>query len=155
MIPNPLETFPFQQRWNDFLDRTPDQNAEHTAVLPIDQLDQVAINKINFEVDKFLWNRDVQDFWCCRANGDCEDKSLEKRRRLNSELGIDLGAMSLTICLNKRRQVHAVLCLRTDAGDYILDNENRFILPWEMTSIRRWLYRQTGGNSWESCRVVE
>lgn len=39
--------------------------------------------------------------------------------------------------------IHAVLNLRTGAGDYLLDNENRFILPWHLTSMKRWLYRQT------------
>ncbi len=153
MTSSDLERFPFQNRWDDFLTRTPDQTAAAVTTLAFDQIDQIAINKINFGVDKFMWNRDAQDFWVCRANGDCEDKALEKRRLLHSELGINLGAMSLTICMNRRRQVHAVLCLRTDAGDYILDNENKFILPWEMTSIKRWLYRHTENNNWESCRI--
>lgn len=153
MVSTELEHFPFQDKWDDFLVRSPDQNADEIAVLEFDQLDQVAINRINFETDKFLWNRDVQDFWTCRANGDCEDKALEKRRRLQEELGLDAGALSLTICLNRRRQIHAVLCLRTDKGDYILDNENKFILPWQMTTIRRWLYRHRADKNWENCRT--
>lgn len=153
MAATDLEHFPFQDKWDDFLRRNPDQNAYEVTAAVFDSLDQIAINKINFETDKFLWNRDAQDYWTCRANGDCEDKALEKRRRLHSDLGLDLGALSLTICLNWRRQIHAVLCLRTDRGDYILDNENKFILPWQLTSIKRWMYRHRVDRQWENCRL--
>jgi len=121
-------------KWNDFCLNYPDQSSETYEQVEID--DQRSINIINYEVNREKYHKDDVDKWICSATGDCEDKALEKRRRLNRELGIPLGAMSLAICKNRNNITHAVLCLHTTAGDYILDNENAMILPWEITGLR-------------------
>ena len=42
--------------------------------------------------------------------------------------------MRMTVVINARSDGHAVLMLRTDRGDFILDNETDAILPWDGTA---------------------
>ncbi|MFA5592544.1 MAG: transglutaminase-like cysteine peptidase [Micavibrio sp.] len=53
--------------------------------------------------------------------GDCEDYVLEKRRLLIGA-GFPRSAALLTVVRKPDGEGHAVLTLRTDRGDYILDN---------------------------------
>lgn len=66
------------------------------------------------------------------GSGDCEDYQLQKRRRLVA-LGIPRRAMPMTVVLDERNEGHAVLMIRTDRGDYILDNKRNDVLPWVQT----------------------
>ena len=53
--------------------------------------------------------------------GDCEDYVLEKRRELN-RLGMSLADLLITVVRKPDGEGHAVLTVRTDKGDYVLDN---------------------------------
>ena len=64
--------------------------------------------------------------------GDCEDYVLLKRRML-IQSGWPRGALLVTVVRNEKDEVHAVLTVTTDKGDYILDNENKNILLWSKT----------------------
>jgi predicted transglutaminase-like cysteine proteinase len=64
--------------------------------------------------------------------GDCEDFQLLKRRML-SERGIPRRAMRMTVVIDELGEGHAVLMVRTDRGDYILDNKTSAVLPWDQT----------------------
>jgi predicted transglutaminase-like cysteine proteinase len=64
--------------------------------------------------------------------GDCEDYVLQKRRLLEEE-GIPLSNLLITVVRKSDGEGHAVLTVRTDQGDYVLDNLNNKILPWEQT----------------------
>lgn len=66
------------------------------------------------------------------GTGDCEDYQLLKRRKLTM-LGIPRRAMVMTVVLDERNEGHAVLMLRTDRGDFILDNKRDEILSWHRT----------------------
>lgn len=66
------------------------------------------------------------------GSGDCEDYQLLKRRRLVA-LGIPRRAMPMTVVLDERNEGHAVLMVRTDRGDFILDNKRNDVLPWVQT----------------------
>jgi predicted transglutaminase-like cysteine proteinase len=39
----------------------------------------------------------------------------------------------MTVVIDELGEGHAVLTIRTDRGDYILDNKTSAILPWDQT----------------------
>ncbi len=84
--------------------------------------------------------------------GDCEDYVLEKRREL-SRMGITLADLLITVVRKPDGEGHAVLTVRTDKCDYILDNLNDAVRPWEETGYR-FLKRQAIDNTgrWVSIR---
>jgi predicted transglutaminase-like cysteine proteinase len=64
--------------------------------------------------------------------GDCEDYQLLKRKTL-VERGIPRRALRMTVVIDEQNEGHAVLMVRTDRGDFILDNKTSTVLPWEQT----------------------
>lgn len=66
------------------------------------------------------------------GKGDCEDYALLKRQRLIAA-GLPRRALLMTVVLDEQRAGHAVLMVRTDRGDLILDNKRDAILPWTQT----------------------
>lgn len=79
--------------------------------------------------DSRQWGQ--EDRWNYPDNGagDCEDYALLKRRMLLNE-DFPLQSLLLTVVRNREGEGHAVLMVRTDRGDFILDNLNSEILPW-------------------------
>ena len=67
--------------------------------------------------------------------GDCEDYALVKRRLLLAA-GFPLGALLMTVVRDENMDGHAVLTVRTDRGDIILDNMNDELLLWWRTPYR-------------------
>ena len=59
--------------------------------------------------------------------GDCEDFQLLKRRRL-AEKGLPHRAMRMAVVLDEAGEGHAVLVVRTDRGDLVLDNMAKVVL---------------------------
>ncbi|HYA04597.1 MAG TPA: transglutaminase-like cysteine peptidase [Xanthobacteraceae bacterium] len=67
--------------------------------------------------------------------GDCEDYVLQKRRMLMQE-GWPREALLITVVRDQHGDGHAILTVKTDNGEYILDNETNDILLWSDTSYR-------------------
>jgi predicted transglutaminase-like cysteine proteinase len=84
--------------------------------------------------------------------GDCEDYVLEKRREL-SRMGISLADLLITVVRKPDGEGHSVLTVRTDKGDYILDNLTDKVKAWDATGYR-YLKRQAIDNTgrWVSIR---
>ena len=61
--------------------------------------------------------------------GDCEDYVLLKRRML-MEAGWPRAALLITVVREKNGNGHAVLTVKTDKGEFILDNQEERILLW-------------------------
>ena len=82
--------------------------------------------------------------------GDCEDYALLKRRML-IQAGWPREALLMTVVREKNGNGHAVLTVKTDKGEFILDNQNEQILLWSETSYR-FVKRQsqTDPNLWVS-----
>ena len=92
-----------------------------------------AINRrIKPITDRKHWG--VVDRWDIPDDGwgDCEDYQLLKRKLL-AEQGLPRRAMRMTVVQDDRGEGHAVLMVRTDRGDFILDNQRAAILPWTRT----------------------
>lgn len=82
--------------------------------------------------------------------GDCEDYVLLKRKLL-MQAGWPREALLVTVVRERSGDGHAVLTVKTDKGEFILDNQNPEILLWSETSYR-FVKRQsqTDQNVWVS-----
>ncbi|MBV9260608.1 MAG: transglutaminase-like cysteine peptidase, partial [Pseudolabrys sp.] len=67
--------------------------------------------------------------------GDCEDYVLLKRKML-MKAGWPREALLITVVRDKKGEGHAVLTVKTDKGEYILDNQESEILVWSATGYR-------------------
>ena len=94
--------------------------------------------------DQDLWG--VEEKWSYPTNkGDCEDYVLLKQRMLE-ERGVTASSLFITVVRQKNGDGHAVLAVRTDRGDFVLDNLETKILPWNKTEYR-FLKRQSERNA--------
>ncbi len=84
------------------------------------------------QTDQDHWG--VPDSWDIPTDGagDCEDYQLLKRKLL-IEAGLPRRAMRMTVVIDEKREGHAVLMVRTDRGDFVLDNKTSAVLPWHET----------------------
>jgi predicted transglutaminase-like cysteine proteinase len=69
------------------------------------------------------------------GRGDCEDYVLLKRRML-MQAGWPREALLITVVRDKKGEGHAVLTVKTDKGDFVLDNQEESILLWSDTGYR-------------------
>jgi predicted transglutaminase-like cysteine proteinase len=67
--------------------------------------------------------------------GDCEDYVLLKRRML-TQAGWPREALLVTVVRDKKGDGHAVLTIKTNRGEFILDNQVNDILAWNKTGYR-------------------
>jgi predicted transglutaminase-like cysteine proteinase len=66
------------------------------------------------------------------GSGDCEDYQLLKRKLL-ADAGLPRRAMRMTVVIDEKNEGHAVLMVRTDRGDFVLDNKTDSVTPWFQT----------------------
>jgi predicted transglutaminase-like cysteine proteinase len=104
-----------------------------------------AVNmRIRPATDLDIYNKD--EVWSYPIRfGDCEDYVLLKRRALMDK-GISPADLLITVVRKPDGEGHAVLTVRTDRGDFILDNLNEEVLSWESTDYR-YLKRQSSEHS--------
>ncbi|HVY52167.1 MAG TPA: transglutaminase-like cysteine peptidase [Devosia sp.] len=99
------------------------------------------------ETDEDLYH--VAEYWTYPdGRGDCEDIALEKQKRL-IESGWDPSTLLMTVVRERDGSGHAVLMVRTDRGDLVLDNQNGRVLLWKDTNyefIKR--QSQTDAGKW-------
>jgi len=67
--------------------------------------------------------------------GDCEDYVLQKRKML-MQAGWPREALLITVVRDKNGDGHAVLTVKTDKGEYILDNQTDEVRLWSDTGYR-------------------
>ena len=93
-------------------------------------------NRVNKEIEPITdmdhWG--VIERWDMAEDGkgDCEEYVNIKRKRL-VEAGIARRALRVVVVIDEENAGHAVLMLRTDKGDFILDNKRNAILAWHQT----------------------
>lgn len=82
------------------------------------------------------------DNWSLEArSGNCNDYAIQKRDAL-AQRGFPVSALSLATVMTRSGQGHLVLTVRTNRGDYVLDNLNPGVLPWNALHYA-WLKRQS------------
>ena len=129
--------------WVKFCDQFPAECAVDTSEPAVVSLTQdtwnsiVSVNRsVNRRIkpvtDKAHWG--LVDRWEFPDDGmgDCEDFQLLKRKLL-VERGLPRRAMRMTVVIDEIGEGHAVLMVRTDRGDFILDNKTNAVLPWNQT----------------------
>lgn len=145
ITPLGLETsIPFG--WVDFCQRHPEECQDNDQVAQDINLTSEALRKIsqiNVQVNKSIDPITDQDQWGVidqwdfpnQGRGDCEDYALLKRQKL-IESGFPKSALLLTVVKEQNGDGHSVLTLKTDRGDYVLDNLNNQVKPWNKTNYR-------------------
>ena len=101
--------------------------------------------------DMQIWGR--EELWSFPGDvGDCEDFVLAKRDRLMT-MGFHASNLLITVVRQPNGEGHAVLTVRTDRGDFILDNLVGTIADWRdtpYTYLKRQSTRHAG--RWETVR---
>jgi predicted transglutaminase-like cysteine proteinase len=69
------------------------------------------------------------------GKGDCEDYALLKRKML-IDLGFPRQALLMTVVKDGEAEGHAILTVKTDKGEFVLDNLNDEMRPWNATGYR-------------------
>jgi predicted transglutaminase-like cysteine proteinase len=97
----------------------------------------------------------TMEFWSYPdgAGGDCEDYVLLKRRMLNLQ-GMSLSNLLITVVKKKDGEGHAVLTVKTDKGDYVLDNLNDELKLWSETGYR-FIKRQSSKDTGRWVAILE
>ncbi len=146
--------------WTRFCDGNPaecivDRNEPETIKLTRTIWQKiVAVNvEVNAAIrpvtDEDHWG--VPDVWSYPTDGqgDCEDYQLLKRKLL-VEAGLPRRALRMTVVIDERGDGHAVLMVRTDRGDFILDNKHQSVLPWHQTGYVYIKREGQDGRAWAS-----
>ncbi len=132
--------------WIEFCSDNPRECAT-SATLPRDVVltnkawkDLTRINKWVNETVRPITDQDhwgVIEKWSYPddGKGDCEDYVLLKRRML-MQAGWPREALLITVVRERNGDGHAVLTVKTDRGEFILDNQVQDILLWSDTSYR-------------------
>lgn len=112
---------------------------------------------VNAEVNAAITPMTDEDHWATAdlwdypndGRGDCEDYQLLKRKRL-VEKGLPHRALRMTVVIDEKGDGHAVLMVRTDRGDFILDNKRKAVLPWHQTGYVFVKRESADGPGWTS-----
>ena len=83
------------------------------------------------------------------SKGDCEDYQLLKRKML-VDAGLPRRAIRMTVVIDEEGQGHAVMMVRTDRGDFVLDNKRDAVLTWEKTQYTYIKRESQAGVGWVS-----
>ena len=102
----------------------------NTTITPVTDIDQYGVDEV--------WTYPTS------GRGDCEDYVLLKKQLL-IRAGLPASALLITVVRDRKGDGHAILTVRTDRGDYILDNETDEIRLWHQTGYR-FVKRQSQGD---------
>jgi predicted transglutaminase-like cysteine proteinase len=130
--------------WTAFCERYAgecDVNAFEPASVTLSAKLWRTLNAVNQKVNSTIKPTTDQDHWGLvdrwdlptDGRGDCEDIQLQKRKILVEQYGVPKRALRMTVVIDEQGEGHAVLMVRTDEGELILDNKRDAILPWHQT----------------------
>ncbi|MCF6344596.1 MAG: transglutaminase-like cysteine peptidase [Devosiaceae bacterium] len=95
-------------------------------------------SQVNRKVNRAIRPRNDRgiDKWSLNSRyGDCEDYVISKRAML-IKAGVHSGALRIATAVTKEGIGHAVLIIRTNKGDFALDNRTNTIKLWNKTGLR-------------------
>jgi predicted transglutaminase-like cysteine proteinase len=92
---------------------------------------------VNAQVNRSIRPRHEQgDTWSINpAYGDCDDYAMTKRHKL-LRAGIPASALKIAVVRTRRGEGHAILIVKTTAGEFALDNIRKSIVPRHRTGYR-------------------
>jgi len=146
--------------WTEFCKRYPTEctvDASQPAIITLMATTWNTILEVNRRVNKSVRSLPDRDHWGVTdrwdlaedGSGDCEDFQLLKRKLL-AEAGLPRRAMRMTVVIDEVDDGHAVLMIRTDRGDFILDNKTNAVLPWSKTGYIFVKHEGQDGTAWVS-----
>jgi predicted transglutaminase-like cysteine proteinase len=126
--------------WVEFCRRAPSEcqvDTSEPAQIALSPKVWQTITTINRQVNEAIKPKTDEEHWGVADKwdlptdgyGDCEDYQLLKRKLL-TEAGFPRRAMRMTVVVDEKREGHAVLMLRTDRGDFVLDNKTNVVPSW-------------------------
>jgi predicted transglutaminase-like cysteine proteinase len=129
--------------WTEFCARAPTEctvNLSEPPAVVLTHAAWVMVTSVNVRVNRSIQGMTDMEHWGTEdrwdypndGKGDCEDFQLLKRRILVRN-GVPRRSMRMTVVIDELGQGHAVLVLRTDRGDLVLDNKHDAVLPWDRT----------------------
>ncbi|GLS46341.1 transglutaminase-like cysteine peptidase [Methylobacterium brachythecii] len=146
--------------WNDFCARMPSEctvdlsEPTQIALTPsvwrlLSSINRRVNQRIKPVTDMAHWG--VVDRWDYPDDGfgDCEDIQLLKRRML-VQRHLPRRVLRMTVVIDEIGEGHAVLMVRTDRGDLILDNKTNAVLPWQRTGYSFVKREGQDGQAWVS-----
>jgi len=104
-----------ENRWAQLVDTN---NLINTAISPVTDIDYYHEDEV--------WAYPTDGF------GDCEDYALAKRKALIAD-GWNPSTLLMTVVRERDGAGHAVLMVRTDRGDLVLDNQDGRVMVWNQT----------------------
>lgn len=124
-----------------------------TAMRDLERINRQVNAAIQPETDMDHWG--VVDRWDypMDGKGDCEDYALLKRKILMSA-GYPRQALLMTVVKDHEGEGHAILTVKTNRGEYVLDNLDDKVVAWSDTGymfIKR--QSQEDPNLWQSIGV--
>ena len=147
--------------WVDFCDRYSGEC--DGPALPAEDIDLTAktlktIERINHSVNHTIVPETDMEHWGVvdrwdyplDGKGDCEDYALLKRKML-MEAGLPRQALLMTVVKDHAGEGHAILTVKTNRGEFALDNMVDTVLAWDDTGYR-FVKRQSqeDPNVWKS-----
>ncbi|WP_230532028.1 transglutaminase-like cysteine peptidase [Microvirga roseola] len=144
--------------WIAFCQQTPHEcttDASEPEVITLSQDSWDLITRVNEQVNRTILPVTDQEHWGVLDRwdypddgmGDCEDIQLLKRKRL-IEAGLPRRVLRMTVVVDEQSEGHAVLMVRTDRGDFILDNKRNTVLAWQETGYRFVNQEGAHGREW-------
>ncbi len=108
--------------------------------------------RVRSETDAALYG--LSDFWTAGHHaGDCEDYMIAKKMALIRQ-GWAADQLLYAVVEGIETPYHAVLIVRTDHGDLVLDNLRHDVRPWDQTGYR-FVIRQAANDPSTWVRVRE
>lgn len=149
--------------YNDYCSRHPGDctfNRNEPEIVQLNGSRKLRLEAINSQVNRQIIQVTDQDHWGLLDRwdypddgmGDCEDMQILKRRLL-IEAGFPRRALLITVVLDERGEGHAVLMVRTNKGDMILDNKTNRVLAWDKTGYT-FIKREGADGRWVSLQPV-
>ena len=147
--------------WVDFCDRYTGEC--DGPALPAEDIDLTpkaikALEHVNLSINRIIRPMTDMDHWGVvdrwdyplDGKGDCEDYALLKRKILIED-GYPRQALLMTVVKDHAGEGHAVLTVKTNRGEFVLDNMVDTMLPWDDTGYR-FVKRQSqeDPNVWKS-----
>lgn len=148
--------------FKDYCERSPAScGSRHSPEqrISLDEHSWQLLNRVNLEINQNIRPATDQEafgrieYWNApsarNAYGDCEDYAMAKQLALVSN-GFSDAALSIATAMEPGKGMHAVLMVRTDRGDFVLDNKTSKIRNWNETPYK-WVSLQSARHDliWE------
>ena len=133
--------------FDDFCNSWTDQcNADGAgSMVALDEARWAELQEVNGHVNRHIRPQADDygtDVWTIGAReGDCDDYAVEKRKEL-IDRGWPTNALSLSVAFIRSGEAHLLLVVRTDRGDFALDNLRSRVVAADRTGYR-WIARQS------------